>query len=66
MTMMESARMTAPVSLYLKDIQAPVVDEVTQENLAVIGEIPRDLNGISVRNSIVSCRVWHQFGSRSF
>jgi carotenoid cleavage dioxygenase-like enzyme len=49
MTMTESPHMAGPDS-YLKGIYAPVMDEVTQRDLTVIGEIPRDLNGMFVQN----------------
>ena len=35
---------------YLLGIHAPVRDEITAEDLEVIGEIPRDLNGVYLRN----------------
>lgn len=35
---------------YLLGVYAPVQDEITAENLQVIGEIPRDLNGVYLRN----------------
>ena len=35
---------------YLLGLFAPVRDEITAEDLEVIGEIPRDLNGVYVRN----------------
>lgn len=37
-------------SAYLTGLYAPVMDEVTATNMAVIGEIPRDLNGMFVQN----------------
>jgi carotenoid cleavage dioxygenase len=43
-TLPDSAR------LYLTEAYAPVLDEVTASDLAVIGEIPRDLNGMFVQN----------------
>jgi carotenoid cleavage dioxygenase len=39
-----------PAQLYLTGLYAPVMEEVTQGGLAVIGEIPRDLNGMFVQN----------------
>ncbi len=35
---------------YLLGIHAPVVDEIDADDLEVIGEIPRDLNGVYLRN----------------
>ncbi|WP_433252966.1 carotenoid oxygenase family protein [Streptosporangium sp. CA-135522] len=35
---------------YLMGVHAPVRDEITAENLTVIGEIPKDLNGVYLRN----------------
>jgi carotenoid cleavage dioxygenase-like enzyme len=35
---------------YLLGVYAPVADEITAEDLTVIGEIPRDLNGVYLRN----------------
>lgn len=35
---------------YLLGVHAPVRDEITADDLAVIGEIPRDLNGVYLRN----------------
>ncbi len=35
---------------YLLGVYAPVQDEITAENLKVIGEIPKDLNGVYLRN----------------
>jgi carotenoid cleavage dioxygenase-like enzyme len=35
---------------YLSGVYAPIDTEITAENLEVIGEIPKDLNGIYVRN----------------
>jgi carotenoid cleavage dioxygenase len=35
---------------YLQGLYAPVEKEITAENLEVIGEIPRDLDGVIVRN----------------
>ncbi|GAA3245191.1 carotenoid oxygenase family protein [Pseudonocardia petroleophila] len=35
---------------YLLGVHAPVRDEITAEDLEVIGEIPRDLNGVYLRN----------------
>jgi carotenoid cleavage dioxygenase-like enzyme len=35
---------------YLLGIYAPVRDEITADDLEVIGEIPRDLNGVYLRN----------------
>ncbi|OUC90621.1 carotenoid oxygenase family protein [Streptosporangium minutum] len=35
---------------YLMGVYAPVQDEITAENLKVIGEIPKDLNGVYLRN----------------
>lgn len=35
---------------YLLGIHAPVRDEITADDLEVIGEIPRDLNGVYLRN----------------
>ena len=35
---------------YLLGLFAPVRDEITAEDLEVIGEIPRDLNGVYLRN----------------
>ncbi|MBO3744928.1 carotenoid oxygenase family protein [Streptosporangiaceae bacterium NEAU-GS5] len=35
---------------YLLGVHAPVHDEITAENLTVVGEIPADLNGVYLRN----------------
>ncbi|MYW06592.1 carotenoid oxygenase family protein [Streptomyces sp. SID3343] len=35
---------------YLLGVHAPVVDEISADDLEVIGEIPRDLNGVYLRN----------------
>jgi carotenoid cleavage dioxygenase len=35
---------------YLMGVFAPVQDEITADDLTVIGEIPRDLNGVYLRN----------------
>ena len=35
---------------YLLGIHAPVRDEITADDLEVVGEIPRDLNGVYLRN----------------
>ncbi len=35
---------------YLLGVYAPVHEQITAENLKVIGEIPRDLNGVYLRN----------------
>src|SRR5262245_25232881 len=35
---------------YLLGVHAPVHDEITAENLTVVGEIPTDLNGVYLRN----------------
>jgi carotenoid cleavage dioxygenase len=35
---------------YLLGIHAPVVDEIDADDLEVVGEIPRDLNGVYLRN----------------
>ncbi|MDH2427952.1 carotenoid oxygenase family protein [Sphaerisporangium sp. TRM90804] len=35
---------------YLLGLYAPVHEQITAENLKVIGEIPRDLNGVYLRN----------------
>jgi carotenoid cleavage dioxygenase len=43
-TLPESAR------LYVSGVYAPMLDEVTASDLSVIGEIPRDLNGMFVQN----------------
>ncbi len=37
-------------SLYLDGVYASVIDEVTAADLTVIGEIPRDLNGMFIQN----------------
>ena len=39
-----------PISPYLEGLYAPVMEEVTASALEVIGEIPRDLNGMFVQN----------------
>jgi carotenoid cleavage dioxygenase len=46
--MMESLPETT--RLYLTGLFAPVLDEVTDSALRVVGEIPRDLNGLFVQN----------------
>ena len=35
---------------YLMGVYAPVHDEITADDLEVIGEVPRDLNGVFLRN----------------
>ncbi len=40
----------APASPYLEGVYRPVLDEVTARDLHVIGEIPRDLNGLFAHN----------------
>lgn len=47
--MSEQARAAVP-NPYLEGIYAPVYEELTQTNLEVVGEIPRDLNGMFVQN----------------
>lgn len=42
--------MTTSVNPYLSDNFAPVGQEITAENLRVIGELPPDLNGMFIRN----------------
>lgn len=37
-------------SLYLDGVYAPVMEEITADDLTVIGEIPRDLHGMFVQN----------------
>lgn len=37
-------------SLYTQGLYAPVVEEITAADLTVIGEIPRDLNGLFAQN----------------
>ncbi len=44
MTMVET------INPYLRGVYAPVADEITAENMQVIGEVPLDLNGVYVRN----------------
>jgi carotenoid cleavage dioxygenase-like enzyme len=41
---------TCPTSPYLCDNFAPVREEVTADNLPVIGELPQDLDGMFIRN----------------
>lgn len=41
---------TTTVSPFLKDNFAPVREEITADNLKVIGELPTDLSGMFVRN----------------
>lgn len=35
---------------YTVGVYAPVPDEITADNLMVMGEIPKDLNGVYLRN----------------
>jgi carotenoid cleavage dioxygenase-like enzyme len=44
------AQETAEDNPYLLGIHAPVVDEIDAGDLEVVGEIPRDLNGVYLRN----------------
>ncbi|MEM6365021.1 MAG: carotenoid oxygenase family protein, partial [Planctomycetota bacterium] len=37
-------------SVFTRGIFRPVTDEITAEDLPVVGEIPKDLNGLFVRN----------------
>ena len=39
-----------PAADYLRGVFAPVADEVTADDLEVVGEIPRDLNGMFIQN----------------
>lgn len=39
-----------PAALYLEGVYAPVFEEITKSDLEIIGEIPRDLNGMFVQN----------------
>src|SRR5262245_43548131 len=41
---------TKPENPYLVGKYAPIYDEIAVDNLQVIGEIPKDLNGVYVRN----------------
>lgn len=55
MTAVENASPAGPPGTdeqnpYLTGIFAPVVDEITADDLEVVGEIPRDLNGVYLRN----------------
>lgn len=47
---MSATETTAPVNPYLTGNFAPVYDEITADDLDVIGELPRDLRGMFVRN----------------
>ena len=38
------------LSPMLEGAYAPVVDEIVRSDLRVVGEIPRDLNGVYLRN----------------
>lgn len=40
----------APENPYLVGVHAPVTTEIDADDLEVIGEIPRDLNGVYLRN----------------
>src|SRR5438067_416157 len=48
--MADGSALPDSAKLYLAGIFAPVMEEVTGADLTVIGEIPRDLNGIFVQN----------------
>ena len=45
-----SSEQQVPVRPYLEGIYAPVLDEITASDLDIVGEIPRDLNGIFAHN----------------
>jgi len=45
-----AARLATEPNPYLEGPYAPMRDEITLEDLAVVGEIPDDLNGVYVRN----------------
>ncbi len=45
-----AAQSADEVNPYLTGIFAPVQDEITADGLDVVGEIPRDLNGVYLRN----------------
>lgn len=47
---MNNDKFAGSMSPYLKDNFAPVLEELTVDNLTVIGNIPKDLNGLYVRN----------------
>lgn len=40
----------APASDYLEGVYQPVLDEVTADDLEIIGEVPRELNGVFAHN----------------
>lgn len=48
--MADGTTLSDSAKLYLSGAYAPVLDEVTASGLEVIGEIPRDLNGMFVQN----------------
>lgn len=47
---MNDKKFAASQSPYLQDNFAPVLEEMTVDNLTVIGNLPRELNGLYVRN----------------
>ncbi|MEM7116722.1 MAG: carotenoid oxygenase family protein, partial [Chloroflexota bacterium] len=42
--------MSTPMSPYLEGNFAPIREEITIDNLTIIGELPREINGMFVRN----------------
>ncbi len=48
--MLEDTDIAPTAEPYLTGVFAPVLDEMTRADLAVVGEIPRDLNGLFVQN----------------
>jgi len=48
--MTASARLQDEPIVHIEGLYAPVMDEVTATDLTVIGEIPRDLNGLFAQN----------------
>jgi carotenoid cleavage dioxygenase-like enzyme len=48
--MLDETDLPEGTQLYLSGVFAPVLDELTDTNLTIIGEIPRDLDGLFVHN----------------
>jgi carotenoid cleavage dioxygenase-like enzyme len=48
--MLDETDLPKGTQLYLSGIFAPVFDELTDTSLRIIGEIPRDLDGVFVHN----------------
>src|ERR1700741_2126208 len=48
--MTEDAQLQDKPIVHIEGLYAPVMDEITATDLRVIGEIPRDLNGLFAHN----------------